>query len=105
MDERSFVHMGISDIGEANRLNFQLGREGQTLGGRVGVVEGKAGVGLDLNFGKNVKLSADAYDPNDFRLKLRSELKIAPDTYLVGESISINKDAQRSSYIGVRRTF
>jgi phospholipid/cholesterol/gamma-HCH transport system substrate-binding protein len=104
-DERSFIHMGLSDIGESNRLNFQLGREGQTLGGRVGVIEGKAGAGLDVKLGPAVKISADAYDPNDFRLKLRSELRIAPDTYLVGESISINKDAQRSSYIGVRRTF
>ena len=69
------------------------------------MIEGKAGAGLDLKVGKNVKFSADAYDPNDFRIKLRSELRIAPDTYLVGESISINKDAQRSSYVGVRRTF
>ena len=104
-DEKSFVHMGLSDIGETNRFNFQLGQQGKTLGGRVGVIEGKAGAGLDLNVGKNIKLSADAYDPNDFRLKLRSELRVAPDTYIVGESTSINKDAQRNSYIGVRRTF
>lgn len=104
-DERNFVHMGLSDIGESNRVNFQLGQQGQTFGGRVGVIEGKAGVGLDLKMGKNVKFSADAYDPNDFRLKLRSEFRIASDTYIVGESININKDAQRSSYVGVRRTF
>ncbi len=104
-DSRSFVHLGLTDIGETNRLNFQLGRQGDIIGGRVGVVEGKAGAGLDLNLGKNFKISADAYDPNDFRLKLRSELRIARDTYLVGESISLNKDAQRSTYIGVRRTF
>ena len=104
-DEKTFAHMGLSDIGEANRVNFQLGRQGKDIGGRFGVIEGKVGAGLDLNLGKNVKFSADAYDPNDFRLKLRSEFRIAPDTYLVGESISINKDAQRSSYIGVRRTF
>ncbi|HWR29055.1 MAG TPA: MlaD family protein [Negativicutes bacterium] len=104
-DEKSFVHMGLSDIGESNRFNFQVGRQEKDFGGRVGVIEGKAGAGLDLRLGKNVKFSADAYDPNDFRIKLRSELRIAPDTYLVGESTSINKDAQRNSYIGVRRTF
>ena len=103
--EGTYGHIGLSDIGEANRFNFQLGQQGKTLGGRIGVIEGKAGAGVDLKFGKGFKVSADAYDPNDFRLKLRSELRIAPDTYLVGESISINKDAQRSSYIGVRRTF
>ena len=104
-DEKSFVHMGLSDIGESNRFNFQLGRQEKDFGGRIGVIEGKAGVGLDLKLGKNIKFSADAYDPNDFRLKLRSELRIAPDTYLVGESLNINKDAHRSSYLGVRRTF
>ena len=104
-DSRSFVQMGLSDIGESNRLNFQLGQQGPTIGGRVGVVEGKAGAGVDLKLGKNLKVSADAYDPNDFRIKLRSELKVAPDTYIVGESISVNKDAQRSTYLGVRRSF
>lgn len=104
-DARSFVQMGLSDIGESNRLNFQLGQQGQYVGGRFGVVEGKAGAGVDLKFGKNLKVSADAYDPNDFRIKLRSELKVAPDTYVVGESISVNKDAQRSTYVGIRRSF
>jgi phospholipid/cholesterol/gamma-HCH transport system substrate-binding protein len=104
-DSRSFVQMGLSDIGESNRLNFQLGQQGPHVGGRVGVVEGKAGAGVDLKLGKNFKISADAYDPNDFRIKLRSELKIAPDTYVVGESISVNKDAQRSTYVGIRRSF
>ena len=104
-DSRSFVQMGMSDIGESNRLNFQLGQQGPSIGGRVGVVEGKAGAGVDLMLGRNLKVSADAYDPNDFRIKLRSELKVAPDTYIVGESISVNKDAQRSTYLGIRRSF
>ena len=104
-DSRSFVQMGLSDIGESNRLNLQFGQQGPAVGGRLGVVEGKAGAGVDLKMGNNFKISADAYDPNDFRLKLRSELKVAPDTYIVGESISINKDAQRSTYVGVRRSF
>ena len=58
-----------------------------------------------MKLGKNFKISADAYDPNDFRIKLRSELKVAPDTYVVGESISVNKDAQRQTYVGIRRSF
>ncbi len=103
--ERNYFRMGLSDIGESNRFNFQLGQTGKTVGGRIGVIEGKAGAGLDLNLGKNFRISADAYDPNDFRLKLRSELRIAPDTYLVGESIGLNKESQRSTYFGLRRTF
>ena len=104
-DSRRYARIGLSDIGETNRVNFLLGQQGQTLGGHVGVVESKAGAGIDLRFGKDFKISADAYDPNDLRIKLRSEIRIAPSTYLVGESISLNKDAQRNSYIGVRRAF
>jgi len=104
-DSRSFVHLGLTDLGETNRLNFQLGQQGPSFGSRVGVIEGKFGAGLDLKLGKNFKLSADAYDPNDFRLKLRSELRLAQDTYLVGESLNFNKESQRSTFIGVRRTF
>lgn len=104
-DSRRYARIGLSDIGETNRVNFLLGQQGQTFGGHVGVVESKAGAGIDLRFGKDFKISADAYDPNDLRIKLRSEIRIAPSTYLVGESISINKDAQRNSYIGVRRAF
>ena len=100
-----YAHLGLSDIGEANRVNFQLGQQGPVLGGRIGVVEGKAGAGVDIQAGKGFKISADAYDPNDFRIKLRSEIRLAPDTYLVGETLSLNKDAQRSSYVGIRRNF
>ena len=60
---------------------------------------------MDLRLSKGFKLSADAYDPNDLRIKLRSEIRLAPDTYLVGESLSLNKDAQHNSYIGIRRNF
>ena len=101
----NFLQMGVADIGAGNRVNFQLGQQGRTFGGRIGVVEGQAGAGVDVRFGRDFKISADVYDPNDLRIKLRSEIRIAPSTYLVGESLNINKDAQRSSYIGVRRTF
>ena len=104
-DSRRYARFGIADIGESNRVNFLLGQQGQTFGGHIGVIESKAGAGVDLRFGKDFKISADAYDPNDFQIKLRSELRIAPSTYIVGESLSLNKDAQRSSYIGIRRNF
>ena len=105
MDSRRYAKIGLSDVGDSNRVNFQLGQQGPIFGGRIGVVESKAGAGLDLRLGKDFKISADAYDPNDLRIKLRSELRLAPDTYLVGESLSINKDAQHSSYVGIRRNF
>lgn len=104
-DASHFAHIGLSDIGETNRVNFQVGQQGPVLGGRIGVVESKAGAGLDLRLGRDFKISADAYDPNDLRIKVRSELRLAPDTYLVGESLSINKDAQRNSFVGIRRNF
>lgn len=105
VDEKRYARIGLADIGEGNRVNFQFGQQGPVFGGRIGVVESKAGAGLDLKLGRDFKISADAYDPNDFRVKLRSEIRVAPGTYLVGESLSINKDAQRNSYVGIRREF
>ncbi len=100
-----FAVIGVTDIGESGRFNLQLGRDNGVWGQRIGVIENKAGVGLDFHIGSGIKLSAEAYDPNDMRIKLRSEFKVAPDTFIVGESTSLNKDAQRNSYVGVRRSF
>ena len=92
---REVVRLCSSSIRSVHRGDLELGHR---------LME-EAGAGLDIQAGKGFKISADAYDPNDFRIKLRSEIRLAPDTYLVGETLSLNKDAQRSSYVGIRRNF
>ncbi|SDE99216.1 MlaD family protein [Sporolituus thermophilus] len=101
---RDFAVIGVSDIGDSSKTNFQVGR-GEGLAGRAGVIDGKAGIGVDAKLGQQLRLSVDAYDPNDVRVKLRTQYQIAPDTFVVGQVDGINKSADTSTSVGVRTTF
>ena len=68
------------------------------------MIDSQIGVGVDANLGR-MRLSLDAYDPNDIRVKLRAQYKIGQDTYLVGERDAANKAEKRSDYIGIRQNF
>ncbi len=102
---KDFAIIGVTDIGESNHLNLQFGKGTDKWSHRAGVIEGKAGLGFDARINSNFKLSVDLYDPNNFKVQLRTEFKIAPDTYLIGQNSSLNKDADKHTYIGIRRAF
>lgn len=104
---REFAVVGVSDIGgdNGNKLNLQVGRTNADWSQRAGVMEGKAGIGVDKTLGSQLKLSLDVYDPNDLRVKLRSQYQVAPDTFVVAQTDSINKSPERNTYFGLRRTF
>ena len=102
---QDFAVIGVSHIGDGSKGNFQIGKGSEQLAGRVGVIDSKVGMGIDTKLAKNFKLSVDAYDPNDFRVKLRTQYQIAPDTFIVGQTDSINRSSEKSTYIGLRRTF
>ena len=80
MEQGPFLNMGIEDIGDGSRMNFQVGSRGKSLGARAGVIHGEAGVGLDAYAGRNFKFTADAYKFNDFSLRLGAQYRIAGDT-------------------------
>lgn len=101
----SFGKIGITDIGEGNRLDLQGGMRSGAFGGRAGIIEGKAGLGLDLFGGSKLQLSVDAFDPNEFKLKSRLQYEIAKDTYLFTQVNDINKRDRRATYFGLRRNF
>ena len=101
----SFGKIGVTDIGEGNRFELQGGMRADAFGGRVGIIEGKAGLGIDLFGGKKLQLSVDAYDPNEFKLKSRLQYEIAKDTYLFTQVNDINKRDRRATYFGIRRSF
>ena len=104
-DPNSFFRFGLDDIGEANQVNAQIGRRNGNFASRAGVFDSKAGIGIDAYAGSRWKFSVDAYNPNDFRLKLRSQYEMAPDTYLVGQWSDVNKSDDRTAYFGVRHDF
>lgn len=102
---RDFAVIGVSSIGEGSKGNFQIGKGNADFAGRAGVIDGKVGMGVDTKLGKQMSLSLDVYDPQDVRVKLRSQYQVAPDTFLVGQSDGVNKQEERSTYWGIRRTF
>jgi len=102
---QKFLLLGVDDIGDGNKTNVQLGTVQGDFIGRAGIVDNKVGLGLDLQPAETWKVSFDAYDPDDVRLKLRAQYRIAPDTYLIGQTNNINKKDERAAYFGVRRTF
>ena len=69
-DGRSAL-LGLADIGETDRLNFQLGRAlgpGSRL--RYGIVESKIGLGWDRAMSSRMGLTVDLFDPNDLTANL-----------------------------------
>ncbi|MBP2639147.1 MAG: Mammalian cell entry related domain protein [Firmicutes bacterium] len=106
---QSFAVIGVRDIGgesdAANKLNLQVGHNVGEWSQRAGIVDGKAGIGVDKQIGGQMKLSLDVYDPNDVRVKLRSQYQVAPDTFVVAQTDSLNKNPDKNLYFGVRRSF
>ena len=104
-DDNSLI-LGAENIGDHTKLNLQGGKKfSPNFGARAGVIAGKPGIGLDAYAGKNFKFSAEAYDFNHGRVRLKSQFKIADSTYLLGELHSVNKKDERAFYFGLKQEF
>lgn len=98
--------LGAEDIGDHTRLNLQGGKKfGTDFGARAGIIAGKPGIGLDAYAGDRFKFSAEAYDLNHGRVRLKSQFRIADSTYLLGELHSVNKKDERAFYFGLKQEF
>lgn len=103
--DKSLLLLGVDDIGETNKFNAQVGMRGGAFTGRAGVVDSKVGVGIDADAGKYLRFSADAYDLNRTVLKLRARLKVAKDTYVIGQMNDVTRKENRAAYVGLRQEF
>lgn len=102
---QDFAVLGVDNLGESSTLNLQIGNENNGFAQRVGVVSGKVGMGVDKQLGNQLRFSVDVYDPNDVKVKLRTEYKLSDNTSLVGLTDSINKESEKNTYFGINRTF
>ena len=104
-DDKSLV-LGAEDIGDHTKLNLQGGKKfGTDFGARVGIIAGKPGIGLDAYAGSKWKFSAEAYDLNDGKIRLKSQYKVLDSTYILGEWHSVNKKDDRAFYFGLKQEF
>lgn len=105
-DPNSFLLIGADDIGgDDGGTNLQVGKGNGTITGRGGLIDDKVGLGLDLQANDKTKVSVDAYDPNDLRVKLKGQYKVKDNTYVVGQINDINNSAERAAYLGLRHEF
>ena len=99
------VDLGVEDVGDNSKLNAQLGKSYKNLTARAGVIAGKPGLGLDAQLGPFAKISAEAYNPNNASFRLKSQIKVADSTFLLGEFHDFTDSDNRSAYFGLKREF
>ena len=104
LDDTTFK-IGAEDIGDHTKLNLQAGKQFKDIGARAGIIAGKPGIALDAYAGKNVKFAVEAYDPNEAKLRLKSQFKVADKTYILGEWHNVNRKDDRAAYFGIKREF
>lgn len=98
------LNLGVEDIGDHSKLNAQFGKRWNDFGARAGVIAGKPGVALDAYAGR-ATFSAEAYDPKDFNLRLKSQVQITDDVSLLAQLHHLNKKDERAAYFGLRYDF
>ena len=104
-DDKSLV-LGAEDIGDHTRLNLQGGKKfGTDFGARAGIIAGKPGIGLDAYAGSRWKFSAEAYDLNHGKVRLKSQYRVTDSTYILGEWHDVNKHDDRAVYFGLKQEF
>ena len=99
------LNLGAEDIGDGTKLNAQVGKKFNDLGARVGIIAGKPGIGLDGYLGDRFKISAEGYDLNDFKVRLKSQYKVTDSTYILGEWHYVNHKNNRAAYVGIKQEF
>ncbi len=102
---QSFALIGVRDIGETDKFNLQLGQDSASWTTRFGVIDNRAGIGLDKRFGSKLAVTVDVYDPNDSKVRLGGEYLLGQSFYLVGQTDQINRSDERTSYFGIKRSF
>lgn len=100
----TFFDLGVEGIGEDNKVNAAIGKKLGFVTPRAGVLHGKIGAGLGFG-NEKFKVTADAYDFNKMRVRLRSEAEIMDDTFFVAEIHNLNKRSERKTYFGLKRNF
>jgi phospholipid/cholesterol/gamma-HCH transport system substrate-binding protein len=102
---KSFLLMGVAGVGRENDIDLQIGRGSRGAAIRGGLVLGEPGAGVDYSPLKWLRFFADAYDPNDFKVRIGGEIRLGEKFSLVGESLNVRKKADNTTYVGIRGYF
>lgn len=97
--------IGVSNLGNGSSLDLQYGRKQDRIGARVGLFQGELGAGLDYDVHRDFTFSVEAYNPNDWQYKVKSQLRIMPDVFLVGQVIRPKDSEYGGDYVGLNHVF
>ena len=98
----NFWRVGVRSIGDRETLTLQKSlRLGPRAWGEVGLLESKAGVGLNYQMTPEPAGQLQAYNPGDIQLDLRGIYQVSPEWYLtVGLADSLD---DKLPFVGLRR--
>lgn len=100
-----FFVMGLNNEGDENKVNVQVGKGNEQYAQRAGLIASKPGIGLDTTLGSRWRVGVDVYDPNTLKIRLRTQYQLTPNTFLVLQTNSLNREPGRNTYFGVRREY
>ena len=104
LSPESFVFGGLRDIGEANRLNLQMGRTlNDTWNARYGIYDGRLGLGLDYGLGRPNGWSLNVYRPNKLTADLYGRRWLDADTSLMYGVESIFRNPRPTIGLRIKR--
>lgn len=104
--KKSFVQFRDEGIGSEDKFSAQFGKRIGRLTARGGLIRDHFGIGVDYDADDRWRFSADAYDANDFRLRLGTRYRVAKKTYIFANVDDVtNHQKDRTSYVGVRQEF
>lgn len=98
------LNLGVEDIGDGSKLNAQLSKRWEGVGARAGIIAGKPGVAVDAYAGA-ATFSAEAFDPNDFTLRLKSQFKVTDNASVLAQFHNLNHKDERAAYFGFKYNF
>ncbi len=101
----NFALLGAEDIGSSTKLDLQYGIHGNGFDQRIGLINGSLGAGFDFGLDKPFRVSLEAYDPDDWRYRLKTQIRIMPDVYLFGQFTRPMSREDGGNYYGVNYTF
>ncbi len=97
--------LGLSHIGDGSKLNANIGKQKGDFTFRGGIFDGDVGVGIDYGLQQPFTISVAAMNPNDARYRIRTELKLLKDTYVVGQFIRPYSAEYGGNYFGINHKF
>lgn len=103
---RHALTLGATQLGDGSHLELTYGQElANRFMLRGGLFDGDIGLGVDYGLGSPFTLSAAIMDVNDYRYRIRSELRLTDDTYVIAQFIRPMDAEHGGNYFGIRQAF